>query len=1025
MGATIQVEGTSLAGSADLDGKFTIPGVKVGSKIRISYIGYKPVTVEWDGKNLNITMTEDSSVLNEVVVVGFGTQKKADLTGAVSQVNMSEVIGDRPVINAAAALQGAIPGLTISGGSGPGQGKNINIRGLLSINDGSPLVLIDNVEGSIANLNPDDIETVTVLKDAASSAIYGARAAGGVVLITTKRPKNDAKFNLTYSFTQGWERSINRPEQADLLDYIQAYQDAGYSQQYWAGNGNVDTWKDLIGQYRAGTLQGVLDNGIYKANDSQYYFLKQSDVQGSILGTGAVADHNISMSGGTEKIRFRLSAGLSRENGPLVTNKDLFLRKSISSYVSADVTSWFTQELSMFYTQRKTTGYGNFGSKGFYSTRLINWYPTEGYLPGDLYGADQDYIIDTPKNNLLVGNTSTNNNSIPRIQVRSILKPLKNWTITGEYTYQQTNYAYNYYSGRITYVDIQGPAIRTSPLDPTQDYYQRQDQTTKYNALNLYTNYSLDLGKNHFTAMLGFNQESSAYSMLNAQILNQSVETVPSFGGGTGEKTVSESYSEWRVRGGFGRITYDYDGKYFATVSGRYDGSSKFPKSNRFGFFPSVTAGWRITQEKFMEGTRTWLNELKPRVSWGKIGNQAISPYGFVAQMGIGPSNVWLDGGQRVQVITPPGLVRGNYTWETVTSFNVGLDFNMFNYRLQGSFEWYRRMTTGMLAAGAEIPALVGASAPTQNVADMRNDGWELSMRWQDIVGDWKYRIGFNLYDHNSKITKFNNVSGSISVNKVGEIPLRYQIWGFQSDGYYTIDDFDLELAKQDTWVLKDGVTSVQGVTVRPGDMKYKDLDGDGIITYGASTYENSGDYKMIGNNLPRYEFGVNGGLTWKGIDFDFMLQGVGKRDYWIGSDMIFPFAAAGSDGVFRAIYYNQLDYWKPISTDPNSPDYYVAQNPNASLPRVYGGGGNAGYNARVSDKYLQNAAYMRIKNITVGYTFPQKWMKKIYVQNLRVYGSVENLHTFTSLPKGIDPENLSWTYPFYRTWSIGASITF
>lgn len=1025
VGASIFVEGGSAGASADLDGKFSIPGVKIGSTLKISYVGYKPITVVWNGQPLSIKMESSTSALDELVVIGFGVQKKSDITGAVSQVNMSDVIGDRPVINAAAALQGAIPGLTISGASGPGQSKNINIRGLLSINDGDPLVLIDNVEGSISNLNPDDIETVTVLKDAASAAIYGARAAGGVVLITTKHPKKDTKFSLTYSFNQGYERSINRPEQVDLLDYIQAYQDAGFSQQYWAGNGNVSEWADLVRQYRAGTLQGVLDNGIYKANDSQYYFLKQSDVQGSILGTGVISDHNIAITGGTEKIQFRMSGNFSRENGPLVTDKDLFIRKSINSYISADVTNWFTQELNMFYTHRKTTGYGGFGSKGLYTTRLVNWYPIGGTLPGELYGADDDYIIDTPLNNMLYGNTSTNSYSVPRIQIRSIFKPLKNWTITGEYTYQQTNYNYKYYTGRITYVDIQGPAIRTNPLDPTQDSYSICNDVTKYNALNLYTNYLLDFGKNNFTFMLGFNQESSYYQRVYPSILNQSVETVPSFGGGTGEKTITESYSEWTVRGGFGRITYDFDGKYLATVSARYDGSSKFPKKNRYGFFPSVQLGWRINREKFMESTYSWLNELKPRFSWGKIGNQAVSPYGFVSQMGISESNVWLDDGQRVQVIGVPGLVRGNYTWETVESFNYGLDFSFLNNRLLGSFEWYRRYTKGMLAEGAEIPALVGAKAPTQNVADFKTDGWELNLQWRDNIGNVSYRIGGNLYDHQTKITKFNNMSGSISVNKVGQVPLRYQIWGFQSDGYYTIDDFDLELAKQDTWVLKDGVVSVQGVTVKPGDMKFKDIDGDGVITYGASTYEDSGDYQMIANSIPRFEFGVNGGLSWKGIDFDFVLQGVGRQKCWIGTDMIFPFAAAGSDGVFRAMYYNQLDYWRPISTDPNSPDYYVAENPNAKLPRVYQGDGNAGYNARVSDKYLQDARYLRIKNITLGYTFPEKWMKKIFVQQLRVYGSVENLHTFTSLPKGIDPENLSWTYPFYRTWSFGASITF
>lgn len=1022
IGASIIVEGTQLGASTNLNGQFSIAKVAVGSKIKISYVGYNPVTVEWSGTPLEIKMEPNSSALDEVVVIGFGVQKKSDLTGSVSQVSMDKVLGDRPVINAAAALQGAIPGLMISGSSGPGQSKNINIRGDLSINGGSPLVLIDNVEGSISQLSPDDIETVTVLKDASAAAIYGARAAAGVVLVTTKRPKEDTRFNLTYSFSQGWERSLNRPEQAPLLDYISAYREAGYSNQYWAGDGNLDTWEELIGQYRNGSLEGVYDNGIYKHTDGRIYYLKESDVQGAILGTGALSNHNVAVSGGTQKIRFRMAGNYSRENGPLITDKDLYVRKAISSFISADITDWYTQELNMFYTHTKNTGLaGNIRDP--YATRLISWYPVDGYMPADfLTNSDEDLIIDSPKNSYMVSPVANNTHSIPRIQVKTILKPLKNWTITGEYTYNQDTYDYKTYTGVITYADVQ-LAKKTYPTDPTKDVYGICKDLTKYNALNLYTNYLLDLGKNHFTVMLGFNQESYSYSRLYPSIQGQAVITVPSFGGGTGEKTINESYSEYTIRGGFGRITYNFDERYLLTLSGRYDGSSKFPKSNRFGFFPSVSAAWRVTQESFMEGTRSWLDELKPRLSYGSIGNQAISPYGFVANMSIGQSTTWLDGGNKVTVIGVPGLVRGNYTWETVKTFNVGVDFGMLNGRLRGTFEWYRRSTSGMLAAGSELPSTVGASAPLQNVADMRTDGYELSLNWQDRIGEWSYRVGFNIYDHMSKITKFDNKTGALSQWYEGRE--LNQIWGYVSDGYYTIDDFDIDKARKGTWELKEGVTSIQGVIVRPGDEKFKDLNGDGIINTGASTVDDPGDRKVIGNSTSRFQFGANAGVSWKGFDLDIMLQGVGKRDYWLGSHAMFPFGGAGTDGVFHSIYYNQTDYWTAKSYDPESPDYMVAANPDAKLFRIYGQEGNVSSNTRTSDKYLQNAAYLRIKNLTLGYTFPAKWMNKLSISQFRVYGSVENLHTFTSLPKGYDPESMSWSYPFYRTWSVGASVTF
>ena len=349
VGASVIVKGTSQGSITDLDGKFTLSGVQKGSVLRISFVGYKTQEVTWNGQPLNIVLKEDTQGLDEVVVVGFGSQKKADLTGAVSQVKMTDVLGDRPVINATAALQGAMPGLMVSGASSPGQSKSFNIRGDLSINGGSPLVLIDNVEGDLNALNPDDIESVTVLKDAASSAIYGARAAGGVILVTTKRPKENTRFTFNYSFNQGWEKAIGRPKQASLSDYIDAYEEAGYSSQYWAGNGQISTWRELLQQYRAGTLQGVNENGIYKHSDEAVYYLKEGDPQGNALGTGVLSNHNMSVSGGTDKLRFRISGNYSYENGPMVTAKDKYTRKALSAFISADINAWYTQEITMYY----------------------------------------------------------------------------------------------------------------------------------------------------------------------------------------------------------------------------------------------------------------------------------------------------------------------------------------------------------------------------------------------------------------------------------------------------------------------------------------------------------------------------------------------------------------------------------------------------------------------------------------------------------------------------------------------------
>lgn len=1020
IGVAVKVQGTNNATVTNFDGVYSLTNVPTDAILEISYVGMKPQIISLGGRStVNVQMESDDKLLEEVVVVGFGSQRKTDLTGSISQVKMDDILGDRPVISASAALQGAIPGLMISGASAPGQAKSFNIRGTLSINGGNPLILIDNVEGDINALNPDDIESVSVLKDASSAAIYGARGAGGVILVTTKRPRDVAKLQINYSFNQGWENAITRPKQASLTDYITAYQEAGYSSQYWAGNGNLATWQDLLQQYKSGTLQNVYENGIYKHTDGKVYFLKEGDVQGNALSTGVLSNHNVSLSGGTEKLRFRISGNLSYENGPMITNKDKFQRNALTSFLSSDITKWYTQELTMYYTDTKRTGLvGNIRDP--FATRLISWYP-EGSMPKEIIGSEEDLIIDSPRNSYLVSPVSSTNSSIPRFMSKTIIKPLKNWDIIAEYTFNQNNYRFQSYTGITKYADVQ-LAVKTLPTDPTRDLYTINTNITKYNALNLYTNYKLEFGEHRIGAMLGFNQENSWYGYFNGSVEGQSVSTVPSFGAGTGTKIISDGYTEYSIRGGFGRLTYSYNDKYLLTANARYDGSSKFPKINRFGFFPSISVGWRVGEENFMAWSRNWLDDLKFRASYGSIGNQNINPYGYIASMSIGEGTYWLSNDKKITYISSPGLIRANYTWEKVNTLDFGFDLTAFKNRLTSTFDWYRRDTKGMLSEGAELPATVGTGAPQQNIADMRTDGWELSVNWRDRIGDWRYNIGLNVYDHMSTITKFNNLSGDLNNWYVGQ--KLGQIWGYHADAFYSIDDFDIEQAKKNVWVLKEGIPSINGVTVRPGDMKFKDLDDNKIINSGASTLEDKGDLEIIGNNTSRYQFGSNFGAGFKGFDLNVMLQGVGKRDVWLSGTSMFPFGAGGPDGVFLPLYYNQTDYWTAISYDPTDPNYMVAKNPNAQLFRIYGQEGNVSSNSRTSTKYLQDASYLRVKNVTLSYTFPTSLMQKLDVSQLRMYVSVENLATFTSLPQGYDPESLAWSYPFYRTWSVGASIT-
>ncbi len=1028
VGVSVVVKGTTTGTVTGVVGDFNISGVKRGSRIVVSFIGFTSKEVVWNGSPLNITLEEDNKTLEEVVVVGFGTQKKENLTGSVSQVKMADVLGDRPVTSAAAALQGAMPGLTIGGGTGPGQSKSFNIRGTLSINGGSPLVLIDNVEGDISLLNPDDIESVSVLKDAASSAIYGARAAGGVILVTTKRPKEKSKLNLNYNFNVGWESALNVLEQSSLTEYIDAYLEAGYTNSYWAGNGDVSKWRTYLQQYKQNPSSlNTVGDGILKDEDGRVYWLSEKNMYKNILTTGALNNHNISISGGSDRIRFRMSAGLSNENGPLKTNKDTYNRKNISAFVSADVNKWFTQEVSLLYTDANKKSPQNVGNmSGFYTTRLVSYYP-EGNIPGSILGIDEDLPSQTPSNMLSLAPVSYQNTSVTRVSTRSIFKPLKDWTITAEYTFDKKDVDSHMYSGRFRFADTQLTAKWS--VEQGQDYYNMQDTQNRYNALNIFSNYEHRWGDHSFKAMAGFNQESYSYKSFYGQVKGQTTPSVPSFAGGTGDKTITDSYSEYSIRSGFARLNYAFKDRYLLELNGRYDGSSKFPKNDRFGFFPSVSVGWRLGQEKFMEWSHTWLDDIKFRASYGSIGNQNINPYQFLPTMTVGPSTVWLDGNDKVSTISSPGLVSSSFTWETVKTVNFGVDITALKNRLQVTFDLYRRRTNGMLAAGIEIPNVVGASAPLQNVADLTSNGWELNLTWRDHIGDFNYNIGFNIYDNTAKIKKYNNESGLLSDYYVGQ--KLGEIWGYESDGYYTIDDFVADDAKRGVWTLKEGVTSIQGYKVQPGDEKFKDLDGNGVINTGAGTVSDPGDRKVIGNNRARYQFGANLGASYKGFSLDVRLQGVGKRDYWLSGSSIFPFAGAGSsDAVFQPLFSNQTDYWTAKSYDPESPDYMVAKNPNAKLFRIYDQGNNVGSNTRVSNKYLQNAAYLRIKNVTLGYTLPRNLVKKVFMEQARVYVSIENLATLSHLPKGYDPEgntsnSIVWDYPYYRTISVGANITF
>lgn len=1024
IGASVVVKGSTNGTITGLDGDFTLDNVKRGDVIQISYIGYVSQEVVWQGTPLNITLKEDSQTLEEVVVVGFGSQKKANLTGSVSQVKMDDVLGERLVTNVKNALQGSMPGLMVSGGASPGEAKSFNIRGTVSINGMNPLVLIDNVEGDIDLLNPEDIESVTVLKDAASSAIYGARAAAGVILITTKKAKKGEKFNLNYNANFGFQTSINSPKQASLDEYLRAYQAAGFSETYYAGNGSVSKWREYLAGYKENpAAYPTVGDGIYIGEDGAPYYLNDKDVYKAFQETSFMQTHNLTANGGTEKLRYRLSAGLTKEDGPLIESKDTYMRKNISSFISADITDWLTQEADFRYTvadRSEPMGSGD----GIYCMNHISFYPS-GMMPGSVNtSVGKDLPLITPENQIRYNNPYLTDTDNTRIYLRTIMRPIKGLELVGEYTYDRKNWQKSYYAKKWEYTTEQ----LGSNNSVTSDYLFKSEDHEDYNALNLYGTYNFSIKEDHmFKVMAGFNQERKQNSWISVQTHDMIAPSAPSFTSATGKIIPQNSYSDYAIRGAFYRINYNYKDRYLFEANGRYDGSSKFPKDDRFGFFPSFSVGWNIARESWMEKALDYVSDLKLRASWGQIGNQNIGNYGYYSTMQpVGNSNYWLKDGEFITYISTPGLVSNSFTWETVETLDIGFDASMFNSRLQVTFDWYQRTTRDMLIAGIQLPAVVGTSAPMRNAADMRTRGWEIAVNWRDQIGDWKYNVGFNLYDYKSKITKYSNNEDKLLSQNYYEGKTLGEIWGYVSDGFYTIDDFD----GPGTWQLKDGVASLDGYNPRPGDEKFVNLNDDrgtNEINSGLNTVDSPGDQKVIGNSTPRYNFGVNLGVSYKGFSLSAILQGTAKRDVWIGGMSLFPFG--GSAKAYYPVFYNQTDYWEPMGScdgqyTENDREYWVAKNPDASLYRLYSNMQNHGSNQRASTKYLQNGAYMRLKNITLAYTFPKALISKVSLSALKVFVSAENLATISSLPKGYDPERLSWGYPFYRTLSFGLNVT-
>ncbi|WP_338395031.1 TonB-dependent receptor [Fulvitalea axinellae] len=1003
-GVNVLIKGTTEGTATDVFGKFVL-SVSPSAVLRFSSMGFKEKEVTVGNQTVfDIALVPDVEQLNEIVVVGYGTQKKANITGAVSSVKMSKVLGSRPINRVAEALQGAVPGLQVTTNSGqPGStGQSINIRGMASINGGgSPLILVDNVPVNINDINANDIETVTVLKDASASAIYGARAAFGVIVITTKKSSQTDGIKFRYSNSIGFSEAAELPEAASPIEFVGALKDWGVGQ-HWSLGQDITRWHELISEYNSNPGSNpdgyVMENGVR-------YQLRGTDTMDEFLGEGGLKQmHNFSFDGSNGRTNYRASLGFVDDDGIMVTNRDRMKQYTLNTFLSTKLRKNLTAEARINYLNRHTSfpkaNYGGAVRAG------ISIYPMGEHT--DLDGNVLPY--DDPANQVRYKTPNETKNSNVRLFGALKYEPVKDLLITGEYTYENRNT--NNLEVNNDPVMVGRTTLSKVGGNPTNTYVKKTNSITNYSAVNLYGNYSKTLfGAHNISLTGGYNFEQSSSTNLWSRKNELINPDLPALVLADGTLLSEDGGSEWAVMGVFGRLNYNYKERYFLSVSGRYDGSSRFPTEDRFGFFPSVSAGWNLANEAFMQD-QSIVNLLKFRGAWGTIGNQTTNGvYPYIPTMSTGRVG-WLDGGERALTIYAPPLVSASFTWETVETVNVGVDFGALDNRLTGSFEVYERQTKDMITKPAEKPAVLGAAPPVANAANLKSYGWELTVGWRQTVGDFRYSVNFNLYDNKAEITKYDNPAGLLSDYYVGRE--NGEIWGFVTDGFYQVSDFVDGTLKDDLTggTLKEGVVKYKGRNPNPGDIKYKDLNGDGEIFVGDVTLEDPGDRKIIGNSNRRFQYGMNLSAGWKNFDVGVIIQGVGKRDVWISNDLMWPYIQQ-----FDNVWKHQLDYWTPENTDAEYMRVYPGQSAN------YGNGRST------QTKYLQDGSYWSLKNVTVGYTLPQSIIERLSLSSFRVYFSGENMFMDDHLPQGLNPEfankGRGGAYPFMKQYTFGLNVSF